>query len=168
MTYTSHILFPLALGAGIVSAGYLPSSDLAGNVLLFSGTLCGALLPDIDHSESALGRRIKPVSMLVQALAGHRGITHTPAFWLALTVIVFAIAAIVGGQAPFFAAGLSFGYASHLFLDYLTKGGIPAAWPVKSIKARYSLGLFKTGSIFEYLFTSSVVGLSALAIMSLN
>ena len=39
-------------------------------------------------------------------------------------------------------------YASHLFLDSLTKGGIPFLYPMGS---KYGLRLFTTGKIFDKL-----------------
>lgn len=156
MTYTSHTLFPLAIAANFAAAGLLGNSP-ASLLSFFSSLLLGALIPGIDHANSALGRRIKPFSLLVQHLAGHRGITHTPAAWLVLTVLLFAIAALLDPAFHFLVAGLSLGYASHLFLDCLTVGGIPAAWPAKSIKVRYTAGLFKTGSIGEHVFIAGLI-----------
>jgi len=36
-----------------------------------------ALLPDIDHPTSTLGRRIYPISKLISSIFGHRGLTHS-------------------------------------------------------------------------------------------
>lgn len=157
MTYTSHLIFPLMLSAGIGATGIFADAGSLALTAFCGGSLLGALLPDIDHAGSAIGRRIKPISFVIQTLAGHRGITHAPATWLVLTVVLFAIAALLNPAFHFLVAGLSLGYASHLFLDCLTIGGIPAAWPAKSIKVRYTAGLFKTGSIGEHVFIASLV-----------
>jgi inner membrane protein len=37
----------------------------------------GALLPDIDHPQSWVGRRARLISQPLAALIGHRGFTHS-------------------------------------------------------------------------------------------
>ena len=39
--------------------------------------VAGSLLPDIDHPKSWAGRRLRPVSTLIAAVFGHRGVTHS-------------------------------------------------------------------------------------------
>lgn len=78
----------LAAGACVGAlAGKLVGSPMVGVAI---GSMA-ALLPDIDHPGSLLGKRLKPVSYVVAAGVKHRGPTHTVWFCLAA-----AIAAMVG------------------------------------------------------------------------
>ena len=55
-------------------------------------------------------------------------------------------------------------YASHLFLDSLTKSGVPLFYPIKS---KYGLRLFTTGLIFDKLIGISGIIMIGLYIASL-
>ncbi len=69
MTGKTHAAAGAFIGAVI---GQLTGSPLEG---FFLGMFAG-LLPDIDHPRSTLGRKRKSLSLAVNAIAGHRGITH--------------------------------------------------------------------------------------------
>jgi len=137
-----------------------------------------ALLPDIDHPSSALGRRVPWLSRPISALFGHRGITHSA---LALIGVVVALAWLwrqdpAAGAIDLTALGLptapdpavawvlvqavAVGYLSHLAGDWLTPSGIPLLWPWSRT---FSLNLFRTGGLAE---TAAVIllALSATAV----
>lgn len=108
-------------------------------VILLTATI-GSLLPDIDHPNSILGRRFKPISHIVNKLFGHRGATHTLMAWIVVTIALF------GGNLflpeslqPLGMAGVlgtSTGYLNHLLLDSLTPAGIPLMAPFNRKKFR--------------------------------
>jgi inner membrane protein len=103
----------------------------------------GALLPDIDHPKSWVGKRVWPVSVLCARLFGHRGMTHS------LIAVAGCAALLLDGRVPrSIAAPLVVGYLSHLVADLLTPGGLRLAWPMKGV---WSLPLCRTGSAFEPL-----------------
>lgn len=127
----------------------------------------GGLLPDLDHPESALGRRIPVISVPLSALVGHRGMTHS---LLAVTVLLIALVAVTTASAlPFNSGTLSvlpggafnnfsqlvpaliIGYLSHILGDSMTPSGVPLFWPRKRT---YSFRLFKTWSWQETVFTA--------------
>lgn len=117
------------------------------------GTLAaavGGLLPDLDHPESALGRRLRLISVPLSALVGHRGVTHS-----LLAIVVLLGCLIVVTTQPVYSplawsvAPLCVGYLSHLVGDALTPSGVPLLWPNKR---RFSLNLFKTWSWQETAF----------------
>lgn len=82
-----------AAGAFIgVLIGQLTGSPLEG---FFLGMFAG-LLPDIDHPRSTLGRKRKSLSLAVNAIAGHRGITHTVWFCLVAAVGIALLTALAG------------------------------------------------------------------------
>ena len=137
----------LALGAAawLVAAPWLglpPASPVSLGL-----ALSGALLPDIDHPKSWVGKRLRPLSSGIARVSGHRGITHSA---LALAVGIWSL--LHGGAPRWFVAPLAVGYLSHLAADLLTPGGLRLAWP---LRRTWALPLCRTGSPFEPL----VVGL---------
>jgi len=88
--------------------------------------LLGALFPDIDHSQSTLGRII-PLSLFVR----HRTVTHS---FLAL------------GIALYVNVWFGIGFATHLLLDALNPAGVPILYPYEK---RVGIGIIRTGSIRE-------------------
>lgn len=94
--------------------------------------LFGALLPDIDHPYSALGKFIHlPIK--------HRTWTH--AIWLPL---IFAVIGIWYR----FMMWLAIGYFVHLFWDMFSKSGLMWFYPCK---AKTRIGLYHTGESSEYI-----------------
>lgn len=123
-----------------------------------AGGIVGSLLPDIDHPNSWIGRRIPFVSIPLSSLVGHRGITHSMIALIAIQAMV--LAAVLSWRtahgawlAPFL-TGLGLGYASHLLADWLSNTGIPLLWPNKR---RFAAPLtIQTGSAIEYLLALGV------------
>ncbi len=101
----------------------------------------GAMLPDIDHPSSWIGRRLRLISRPLAATFGHRGVTHSMVAVLACLVVLhwqgFSRAAI---------DPLAVGYLSHLAADLLTTSGLRLAWPSRR---RQSIALCRTGSPTE-------------------
>jgi inner membrane protein len=117
----------------------LPALDPA----MLGLAVTGALLPDIDHPKSWVGRRLKPLSLVLATLLGHRGITHS------LLAVIGCATLLLWQQVPLgIAAPLVVGYLSHLAADLLTPGGLRLAWP---LKRSFSFPLCRTGSPFEPL-----------------
>ena len=158
----THVLAGFVAGAGLVKVLDL---NAWGAVWVLLGGVLGALLPDIDHPKSWLGRRIPFISLPIAAVFGHRGITHS------LVAVAGVAAALYQGLEHWsldtrwglLAAGLCAGYASHLVGDFATHGGVPLLWPSKQ---RYSLPLtFLTGGVFErLLFLGLVLGAAYLLV----
>ena len=95
-----------------------------------------ALLPDVDHHASIIGRRV----MIGALIFHHRGFTHSAA------ALVLIVAACWSWQQPAPLA-VAVGYASHLFLDALNPQGIPLFWP---LRWRWR-GLFITSGLIDHL-----------------
>lgn len=51
------------------------------------GGAIGSLLPDLDHPNSIISKKIKPLSKIIREFAHHRGITHTLLGWITFGVI---------------------------------------------------------------------------------
>lgn len=108
----------------------------------------GAVLPDIDHPQSWIGRRAAFVSRPLASLVGHRGITHS-LFALALGFYLLHRHGFANGVV----APLVVGYASHLLADFLTSGGLRLLWPLRPV---YRLPLCRTGSVTEVVLVALV------------
>ena len=81
---------------------------------LVIGTL-GGLLPDIDHTGSTLGKKIKIIGKILK----HRGITHTVYFAFLTSVILFLITNSYVYTLCLFGSVLS-----HILGDMLTAQGV--------------------------------------------
>ena len=73
MMARSHAVIGAA--AWLAAAPMLGQPGLRADVLLLA--VIGALLPDVDHPRSWVGRRTRPLSTVIAATLGHRGITHS-------------------------------------------------------------------------------------------
>lgn len=101
----------------------------------------GALLPDIDHPSSWVGRRMWVISRPLAAMIGHRGVTHS-----LIAVLACLVFLRWEGLRRTVTDPLVVGYLSHLAADLLTTSGLRLAWP--SAK-RQAIGLCRTGSFAE-------------------
>ncbi|GAA0589523.1 hypothetical protein GCM10009416_30110 [Craurococcus roseus] len=116
--------------------------------------VAGALLPDVDHPKSWAGRRLRPVSTVVAAVFGHRGVTHS----LLALVGCWAALRYGTGVPRAWAAPVVVGYLSHLLADLLTPGGLRLAWP---LRGTWALPLCRSGSPFEPLVVALVLSVAA-------
>ncbi len=113
--------------------------------ILFGTAMCmtiyGSLLPDIDNTESFLGRRHP---LLCSRITKHRGITHSLGHFL----IVATLLILFTGFVPlprilcFAIYGLLYGYLTHLFLDLFSHTGNPLFWRRKKYKEKEFEGVF--------------------------
>lgn len=155
MMVSTHLITGFFAGTGVVNFLHLNGFEA---VLLLMGSTAGALLPDVDHPKSWLGRRIPFISGPIAAVFGHRGITHS------LLAVVGLVLWLRHGLAQWHlvdtgwglvAVGVVAGYLSHILGDFVTHGGVPLLWP---IKRRFSSPLtFLTGGVFERLLAVALV-----------
>ena len=149
MMARSHVAVGLA--SWIVAAPLLHLSPL--DPVELGLAVAGALLPDIDHPSSWVGRRSRPVSTLVARLLGHRGVTHS-----ALAVAALIALLMRHGYSRDITAALAVGYLSHLAADLLTPRGLRLAWP---FRRTWGLPLCSAGSPAEPIIVMSVCLLAA-------
>jgi inner membrane protein len=117
----THIVAGVTVGYLVgVSAGWTPLSVAALGAL---GGLC-AMLPDIDHPQSAIRRKTGALGTAAAFWMNHRGITHT-----LLAAAVFALVCALIAR-PEVAAAMAGGYLSHLLLDACTPSGVPFLGPL--------------------------------------
>ena len=111
--------------------------------------IMGALLPDIDHPKSWVGKRMRPLSTIVAAVLGHRGATHS-----LLAVAGCGWLLFHDGTPRAIVAPVLVGYLSHLAGDLLTPRGLRLAWP---FKGTWALPLCRSGSPFEPLVVAALL-----------
>lgn len=137
MDFFSHALLPYLLGRFL----RLRRDYLAALVL-------GGIAPDLDTLVVWINQ-IHPTSYLIV----HRGFTHTFFFGFFVAAILLYLVSrtwikarsrgFITKDLQFTPATLAFAYTgiiSHLFLDYLTSGGVPLFYPLTA--ARYSAEIF--------------------------
>lgn len=150
MTAQGHLLFSVTCTLLAHQLQITPALADASLWQLVPVALASALLPDLDHPNSLLGRRLPWISGPLSRLFGHRGFTHS----------LLAVGIAVWGLGQFQAPGtlsavvkdaLIIGYLSHLLGDWLTPAGIPLFWP---LRRRYRLSWLplKSGSGYETAF----------------
>ncbi|GIP08247.1 hypothetical protein J1TS5_04170 [Paenibacillus macerans] len=81
-----------------------------------------ALLPDIDRSNSLLGRFIPILPSILEKVPGKRTVTHS----LLFGVGIWLLFQLIG---PNWAMDFAIGYTSHLLLDLFT-GLVALLWPL--------------------------------------
>lgn len=96
----------------------------------FLVVMLGAMLPDIDHPDSTVGKRVKWLSYPIRVVFGHRGITHS--LFAVAVMLWFSYAAN-----SIWLSWLALGYLLHLVGDYLTDSGIPLLYPLSRKRYRF-------------------------------
>lgn len=134
----THLGIGLIVGYGLCMALNIPNEEVAP---LMVGSAVGSLLPDIDHPESSFGRKVRIISIPINHILGHRGLTHS----LVFAGFSFALGLYFGKGV---AVAVMFGVLSHLLLDMLNPSGIPLLYPIKQ---RIHILSIETGSAKERL-----------------
>lgn len=114
MKWYTHILFSIVL---LKLLGF-------DSILIFLGALA-ALLPDIDITNSPIGRLLPQLSRRIGRRYAHRSITHS----LPILALISAAGSILGFDASL---ALAVGYMSHIILDMLNPSGVPLLYPKPS------------------------------------
>ncbi|WBC28225.1 metal-dependent hydrolase [Bacillus subtilis] len=124
----------------------MPDAPIVG----VTGAL-GAIIPDICHGGSKIGRRLPLLSKITNLLFGHRTFTHSLLFLLIVCCIGFYN---VSPERLHLFKGFVIGIGSHLLLDAATKNGIAFFYPLKrKIRLPFTIS---TGSVIEYLIFSAL------------
>ncbi|MGG0663228.1 metal-dependent hydrolase [Viridibacillus arvi] len=136
MTGNTHILGGITAGLAFAQiSNYDP-------LILIGSSVVGALIPDICHSGSKIGRTFRITSKIVNKIFGHRSFTHSLLFLLLMS---FVMNTYISNES--ITAGVLLGMVSHYILDMATKNGIKLFFPVK-ITVRFPLTT-RTGSKVE-------------------
>ncbi len=112
-----------------------------------------ALLPDLDNTKSVLGRIFFPISIPLNAVLGHRTLTHSLIGLIGTSILIY----LTGSVSILIAWAI--GYGSHLLLDSFTPMGVPLFWPFPK---SFGLGfLFPNGAVAEFIYIVAFIFFSA-------
>lgn len=136
MTGKTHILVGIAAS---LAYAHIANED---PMILVGAGIVGALLPDICHSGSKLGRKLPLLSKIINTLFGHRTFTHSILF-------LVLIASLMNAFFPndVVKTGILVGMVSHYILDMATRNGIKLFFPL-NLTVRFPVTT-RTGSKVE-------------------
>jgi inner membrane protein len=140
MTGNTHIIGGIA-----ASLAFAQVSNYDPIILVGAGVV-GALLPDICHGGSKIGRTFRITSKIVNTLFGHRSFTHSLLFLLLIAILMNTY---VPNES--ITAGILVGMASHYVLDMATKNGIKLLFPLK-ITVRFPITTKTGGKVEDVVF----------------
>lgn len=138
MTGNTHILGGITASLAFVQFTHYDP------IIVVGASVFGALLPDICHTGSKIGRTFPIISKLVNIFFGHRSITHSLLF---LFFMIIIMTKYISNDSII--AGIIIGMISHYLLDMFTKKGIMLLFPLK-IMIRFPITT-RTGSKTENL-----------------
>ncbi len=125
MTSPNHIT------GGIVFTGIFCSFfsiNIFSSPVYFIATIIGALLPDIDHTRSIIGKTVFPLAKWLATNYGHRTITHSLLFLFSVYCTSLFFERIFSENLHI-STILFFSVFSHLLFDMVTIQGIPLFYP---------------------------------------
>jgi inner membrane protein len=135
--YYTHLAFGTLIA--LVSIDFF---DIQNKLIFTLIAVLFSIFPDIDDTQSRVGKENKLISRIINFIFGHRGFFHSIYIPLILFFVFYNINNELG-------AAVLVGYISHLFIDGLTKNGIKPFYPLINRKIN---GFFKTNSISEKIF----------------
>lgn len=152
MTAKSHINTTIAIG---ILPLYFFRNEI---VFMFDyiaiyviGLVIGSLLPDVEESNSVVGRQFPLLSDWLNNKIGHRTYTHNILIYLVIFIIAYYQSLYSSNFIYVFLIGFSLGSILHSIEDCLTNGGVSGAMkPLLNnfviLKKQYR---FDTNSLFE-------------------
>ncbi|BAF69845.1 metal-dependent hydrolase [Nitratiruptor sp. SB155-2] len=164
MTYKTHIAF--AESIALPPALLLYAHDLITYIDLQNFVMAvalAALLPDLDHMNSYISKKIPLFSFIVTLFAKHRGFTHS---MRGVFAVYFGMTtAIATHIIPLpIAIGIMTGYPLHILGDAMTIRGISNFCCGKKLVIFPKTLRFPTGSFKEQLYFLLFSGLIGLEI----
>jgi inner membrane protein len=123
---------PAHIAAGITFTGILCSIY---DVNIFQSwktiSLCtfAALIPDVDTTNSLIGKSLYPIAKLINRKFGHRTITHSGLFILFIYLTCKCLLYFDLIHNPHYTMIASFAVLSHIILDMFTLAGVPFLYP---------------------------------------
>ena len=141
MTGKTHIVGGIA--GSLAYAQFVNHDPL---IMLGAGVV-GALLPDICHGGSKIGRKLPILSKIINMMFGHRTFTHSLLF---LMIVAYLLNLFIPSEAV--KAGFLAGMVSHYVLDMATKNGIKLLFPI-SMTIRFPLTTKTGGKVESVVFS---------------
>ena len=144
--YKTHIAGGLAFGYVLFSKIPTLNVDIRESkslIIITSGLILGSLFPDIDHRNSYLSRKIKPISFITSKLFKHREFTHSIAGTILVSYLIYIILGRTNIEIMYssmFNKAFTIGIISHIILDMMTVSGVILFYPI--YKKRVGIGIF--------------------------
>jgi len=133
MMFKTHVVFGFLVGLFLIQFMHP-----ANQILFMTLVVLASILPDIDHPDSKLGKKVKIIGFLFE----HRGFFHSV---FALVLFSFPVFYFLN---PLYGLAVLAGYLSHMAIDCLTHQGIMPFHPLS--RQRIS-GFIATNSSFEFV-----------------
>jgi inner membrane protein len=174
MLAPTHSVFGIFLTLTILAVFGIQWS-LHWTIIVFA--ILGAVIPDVDHPKSIIGKLLFFISAPLERRYGHRTITHSFVGWAVFTVI-FAVLIGLISFIPYISvwgwsdlpirwiAAFSISYLSHLILDMFNRRGSQMLWPDpgRDVIPRNPKFRPESGSKAEILVFIILLGLMILAL----
>ena len=123
--------FPNHLAAGITFTGIfaaIADVNIFSDPSLIGLTVFAAVLPDIDHTASPVGKIVYPFARWLHRRVGHRTLTHSLLALLTLSFLVGILEAWFGNNNNYRTV-FFFAYFSHIIGDMITIQGVQFFYP---------------------------------------
>ncbi|MGE5658476.1 MAG: metal-dependent hydrolase [Actinomycetota bacterium] len=141
----------------------LQTTDTTAIALL----IAGSQLPDIDNTQSAVGRMVWPLARFFEERWPHRTITHS--LWATVAIAVTSFAICKHLQSPHWLA-LPLGHFIAICTDTLTPEGVQLFWPspVWAVCGSNPNARIRTGSKGELMLLAFFAGLLSFSIWTID
>lgn len=129
-------------------------------LLVSLGLTIGALIPDIDHKNSTISNKVKPIGNIISRIFKHRGFTHSVLGSIVMTILFGWLFSLAGMNKAFnivLTKSIYIGIISHILLDMLTPSGVDLLYPYNR---RYNIASFKMGGIGELILVILFIGVA--------
>ncbi|SUK10814.1 membrane bound metal dependent hydrolase [Staphylococcus agnetis] len=145
MTGKTHSSAGLLIGAMVATHFEL---DVFESVTAIVIAGIASIFPDICHTKSKIGQRLKILSFIVKHLFGHRTFTHS----LLFIILSYYLLTLI--QTPlYYMISIICGMLSHVILDMLTPRGVRLLFPLP-IRLRFPIH-FRTGGLVDLSLAST-------------
>ena len=133
MLFYTHVAFSILIGLFLIDNVFV-----SNKIVFFIFLVLFSSFPDIDKSNSKIGKKFGIFSKLINFFVGHRSFFHSLLF-------IFLGYALLSVFSDLIAFAFLIGTASHLVLDSMTPAGVAVFYP---IQYRFK-GRIKTSSLAE-------------------
>ena len=128
--------------------------------------IAGSQLPDLDNTQSTVGRMVWPLARWIEERWPHRSITHSLWATVAIAIASFAIAQ----KLPINWVTLPLGHFIAICTDTLTPEGVQLFWPspVWAVCGSNPNARIRTGSKGELMLLAFFTGVLALSVWTID
>jgi len=151
MTFRTHIAFATTVALPpliyLHSIHAITAQEFISLIVTIS---IGSLLPDLDHTQSYISKKVPLISQIIAFFTSHRGFTHSISGIIAATVTFTAIA-LFFSLPLVWVVGFMVGYVLHILGDAMTVSGVKVCCGYKIYLVPKALR-FRVGSDKEKIY----------------